>query len=287
MQAVNIELFPTVLVNTFTMVVGTEAIDQQNQRRSEVWLEHWQRALGPEDTSTNTGIEAALKRAIFSCNMPLSRNWMSWLWHAKAAWLLLLMCADLTSETFAHRHDCQRLGVSPSDFATESPPRFRSLWVVWDSARRVLTGQVGLIASLWCTSVTPQWQRPWVQRMARDPSPCFEAVRSCVAHLTEAGFEVHSWTVLRDSTTVALADTTPFTVPEQDDEDRGSTLPSYPVATPQIAPSLDLTHLPMCPQTRFFSPSACSVAGSLGEVGFHLSKQQHRCDTLVLERVHV
>ena len=69
-----------------------------------------------------------------------------------------------------------RLGVSPSDFSAnhtrscmmwpESPPRFRSLWVVWDSLPqpgrgRGLTGQVRLIASQWCTSVTPQWQRPW------------------------------------------------------------------------------------------------------------------------------
>ena len=45
-----------------------------------------------------------------------------------------------------------------------------------------------------------------VQGMARDPSPCFEAARTCVAHLTEAGFEVPPWTVLKDSTTVARAD---------------------------------------------------------------------------------
>ena len=45
-----------------------------------------------------------------------------------------------------------------------------------------------------------------VQGMARDPCPCFEAVRTCVAHLTEAGFEVPPWTVLSDSTTVARAD---------------------------------------------------------------------------------
>ena len=33
-------------------------------------------------------------------------------------------------------------------------------------------------------------RHPMVQGMARDPSPCFEAVTTCVAHLTEAGFEV-------------------------------------------------------------------------------------------------
>ena len=45
-----------------------------------------------------------------------------------------------------------------------------------------------------------------VQGMAKDPSPCFKAARTCVAHLTEAGFQVSSWTVLRDSAIVVRAD---------------------------------------------------------------------------------
>ena len=45
-----------------------------------------------------------------------------------------------------------------------------------------------------------------MQGMAMDPCPCFEAVRTCMEHLTEAGFEVPPWTVLRDGTTVARAD---------------------------------------------------------------------------------
>ena len=46
---------------------------------------------------------------------------------------------------------------------------------------------------------------------------------------------------------------------QQDDQNRGSTLPSSLVATPQIAPSLDLTHLPMWPPTRLCWPSSSSV----------------------------
>ena len=94
---------------------------------------------------------------------------------------LLLMCASTRAnywlrcvrpdlaEAFAHRHDasvweCLRQ-IHQVMMWPESPPRLRSLWVVWDSlpqaSRGRLTAQVGLIASLWCTSVTPQWQRPW------------------------------------------------------------------------------------------------------------------------------
>ena len=97
-----------------------------------------------------------------------------------------------------------RLGVSPSDFSAnhtrscmmwpESPPRFRSLWVVWDSLPqpgrgRGLTWQVGLIASQWCTSVTPQPQRPWCKGWS-GTHYCVLRPSERVAHLTEAGFEV-------------------------------------------------------------------------------------------------
>ena len=45
-----------------------------------------------------------------------------------------------------------------------------------------------------------------VQGLARGPAPYFSAVRTCVASLTEAGFEVLSWSVLRENTTAVRAD---------------------------------------------------------------------------------
>ena len=45
-----------------------------------------------------------------------------------------------------------------------------------------------------------------VQGLARDPAPCFSAVRTCVTSLIEAGFEVPSWRVLRASTEAVRPD---------------------------------------------------------------------------------
>ena len=148
----------------------------------------------------------------------------------QAAWLLLLMCAstranywlrsvrpDLT-EAFARRHDdsvweCLRqiLQITPDhDVArvTASLPfsvggmglpaasrsREGAHWASWADCLPMVHERHPTVAAT------------MVQGMARDPCPCFEAVRTCVEHLTEAGFEVSPWTVLRDSTTVARAD---------------------------------------------------------------------------------
>ena len=48
--------------SAFTMVVGTEAINQQNQRRSEVWLEHWQ-FWGPRTFPSRRSCSEACERA--------------------------------------------------------------------------------------------------------------------------------------------------------------------------------------------------------------------------------
>ena len=63
-----------------------------------------------------------------------------------------------------------------------------------------------LIASLWCTSVTPQWQRPWCKGW---PGTHLHVLRrSERAWYTRLRQELRStlWTVLWDSTTVAQSD---------------------------------------------------------------------------------
>ena len=66
---------------------------------------------------------------------------------------------------------------------------------------------------------------------------------------------------------------------QQDDEDRSSTFSTAPVTVFQIAPSLDLTHLPMWPPTRLFWPSSSSVQCGVvfGGRGFPLEQAAHRC----------
>ena len=147
----------------------------------------------------------------------------------QAAWLLLLMCAatranywlrcvrpDLT-EAFAHRHDAsvweclrQILKITPfHDMArvTASLP-FSVGGLGLPAASR---SREGAHWASWANCLPMVHQRhpavaaTMVFGMLRDPAPCFDAVRTCVEHLTEAGFDVPSWTALRDSTTVVRA----------------------------------------------------------------------------------
>ena len=148
----------------------------------------------------------------------------------QAAWLLLLMCAstranywlrsvrpDLT-EAFAHRHDvsvweclCQVLRIPPHHdmvrvtaslpfsvgglgLPAASRSREGAHWASWADCLPMVHERHPTVATA------------MVQGLTRDPAPCFDAVRTCVDHLIEAGFGVPSWSALRDNTTVIRAD---------------------------------------------------------------------------------
>ena len=188
---------------------------------------------------------------------------------------------------------------------------------------RGLTGQVGPSASPWCTSATHSG-RDHGARAGQGPAPCFDAVRTCVAHWIEAGFKVPSWRVLTESTVAVRVDipqpsepkfeqtatrcihllevarrralarvvqlrASRDAVPERTlsvSHVHGGTTGMRRVSAPQFAFSLNLAHLTMLPPTQIFWPSSsrCSVGSWAGEVWHCTTNGPHPSLTLVFEK---
>ena len=128
------------------------------------------------------------------------------------------MC-DLTSlEPFAHRHDAsvweclrQILRITP-DQAIASTTASLPFFMGGLGLTAAFRSREGAHWASWADCLPMVRERhptvadTMVQGLARDTAPCFSAVRTCVTSLTEAGFEVPSWRMLRASTEPVRAD---------------------------------------------------------------------------------